>query len=233
MSQPQEREPAKKRRGGGKNPAAPGGAPATAADLPTRERVIAAALEVFYRRGTFAASMRELAGAAGLSVQGLYYHFESKDEVVRAVIEEAGLKASSPGPDLPPDVEGRVVARANAEFDAFVANPVVRGLLAMEAVRRQPDALKAVALSAHVWRREWAEVVLGQASDLRPDVDLEDAATFATTFLWGVNIEYVMTLDESLRARLALLGNWAAQTLSLRSAQADALAKPAGNHGGG
>jgi AcrR family transcriptional regulator len=64
-----------------------------AADLPPRERILAAARELFYARGIRAVSVDEIAAAADTNKMTLYRHFESKDRLVaeylRAVAAEA------------------------------------------------------------------------------------------------------------------------------------------------
>ena len=60
-------------------------APGSTATVPTRDRIVDAALRLFSERGTTAVSMRELADAADLTVPGLYYHFTSKAELIREV----------------------------------------------------------------------------------------------------------------------------------------------------
>lgn len=48
----------------------------------TRERILAAALELFREEGYSAGSMRQVASRAGLSPGAAYYYFQSKDEIV-------------------------------------------------------------------------------------------------------------------------------------------------------
>jgi AcrR family transcriptional regulator len=54
----------------------------------TRERVMAAAVEVFADRGIAASSLTEIAAAAGLTKGAIYSNFSSKDELVLAIMEE-------------------------------------------------------------------------------------------------------------------------------------------------
>ena len=64
----------------------------------TRDRVIDRALSLFSERGTTAVSMRELADAAGLTVPGLYYHFASKADLIRAVYRARSRRRSVGAP---------------------------------------------------------------------------------------------------------------------------------------
>ncbi len=57
---------------------------------PTRERILAAALELFAERGYLGTSIGEIEAAAGLSPRSgaLYKHFPSKDELFEAALSE-------------------------------------------------------------------------------------------------------------------------------------------------
>lgn len=53
----------------------------------TRDRILAAALEVFSEHGFEGASTRDIAGRAGVTQPLLNYHFNSKDELWRAAVD--------------------------------------------------------------------------------------------------------------------------------------------------
>jgi AcrR family transcriptional regulator len=55
----------------------------------TRGRILVAALDVFRERGFDAATMREIAAAAGVAVGAAYYYFDSKDALVMAFYEQS------------------------------------------------------------------------------------------------------------------------------------------------
>jgi AcrR family transcriptional regulator len=58
----------------------------------TRNRIVAAAADLFYTEGIAHASMEALAGRAGVTKRTLYHHFRSKDDIVAAwlaVLDEA------------------------------------------------------------------------------------------------------------------------------------------------
>jgi len=60
----------------------------TASAVTTRDRILDAALVLTARKGAAGTSMRELADACDVNVAALYYHFPSKADLLRAVIEE-------------------------------------------------------------------------------------------------------------------------------------------------
>ncbi|AXE64806.1 transcriptional regulator [Hyphomonas sp. CACIAM 19H1] len=53
----------------------------------TREEIVAAADELFYRQGFDHTSFADIAGAVKLSRGNFYYHFRTKDEILDAVID--------------------------------------------------------------------------------------------------------------------------------------------------
>jgi AcrR family transcriptional regulator len=53
-----------------------------------RDRILAAAMTVFRRHGFRRSSIEQAAEAAGLTRQALYHHFDSKEALFRAVIEQ-------------------------------------------------------------------------------------------------------------------------------------------------
>lgn len=54
----------------------------------TREKLIKAGHEIFYREGFLAVGLDRLLNEAGCSKQTFYNHFESKDDLIVAVIDE-------------------------------------------------------------------------------------------------------------------------------------------------
>ncbi len=54
----------------------------------TRERILAAALDMFSRNGYAGTNIRELAASVGLVKSSTYKHFESKEEIWNALLDE-------------------------------------------------------------------------------------------------------------------------------------------------
>jgi AcrR family transcriptional regulator len=54
---------------------------------PTRERLVAAAIKLFYADGIRSVSVDAVAEAAGVTKRTLYYHFKSKDDLVAAYLD--------------------------------------------------------------------------------------------------------------------------------------------------
>ena len=58
-------------------------------ELPARQRLLEAAVQIFDRKGFAATSVREIAEAAGVTKPVLYYHFGSKEGLLVAVLSQA------------------------------------------------------------------------------------------------------------------------------------------------
>ena len=99
----------------------------------TRERILAAALDLFGRRGFDGASLDDIAAVVGVRKQTLLYWFPSKDALVDGVLEmaadqlvvvvEAAIRAA---PDEP---LARVDAVVRAVFRPAVRRPALLGLV--------------------------------------------------------------------------------------------------------
>jgi AcrR family transcriptional regulator len=61
--------------------------PATRAGRDTRAEILAVASELFSEQGYDATSLREIAERLGITKAALYYHFPSKDEILRVLLE--------------------------------------------------------------------------------------------------------------------------------------------------
>ena len=80
----------------------------------TRERILAAALELFSERGYAGTNIRELSASLGMGKSSLYRHFESKEAIWNALLDEmiayygARFGSSEHLPPVPESTEGLV-----------------------------------------------------------------------------------------------------------------------------
>jgi AcrR family transcriptional regulator len=114
-----------------------GPTPTTAHD-DRREALLHAAVGVFFRYGLHKTSMDDVARAAGISRQGLYRHFASKDELfgetVRFVVAHAEEKAVAALDDdelpLPARLEAAFLAWSGLHFSHMSTSAHVAEILA-------------------------------------------------------------------------------------------------------
>lgn len=58
------------------------------ADTATRERILLEAARLFRHRGYAATTLREVADASGIKAGSIYYHFESKEQILGEVLDK-------------------------------------------------------------------------------------------------------------------------------------------------
>lgn len=109
---------------------------------PPRERIIAAARDLFYRHGIRAVGVDAIAEAAGTNKMTLYRHFESKDVLVAEYLR--GLAAEKRG--VWSDFESAHPGDPRAQLEAWlveaarnVSDPTSRGCALANAAVELPD----------------------------------------------------------------------------------------------
>jgi TetR/AcrR family transcriptional regulator len=144
--------------------------------LATPEQILAAATRLFAGRGYDGASLQDVADAVGIRKQSLLYHFSSKEELRRRVLEALLARWN--------DVLPRLLLAATSgegQFDAVVAetirffseDPDRARLLLREILDRPSDVQPMIA--THI--APWVEVVCGyirkgvERGQIAPDVD--------------------------------------------------------------
>jgi len=168
----------------------------------TRDRIVDAALRLFSERGTSAVSVRELADAAGVTVPGLYYHFDSKAELIREVYQARFSRPEAPFvvPEAGP-IEHLITEQARREFRGLVADREFLRLMQREAVLGDADALAVQATLAAEWRDRWQDI-LALGTDLDPAIDRAAAADAIATFLWGLFVEHLLRSNPADEERI-------------------------------
>src|SRR5438270_319432 len=126
----------------------------------TRERILAAALELGYDDLDLDPTLERIAGRAGVSVQTVLRHFGTRDALLTAAIEagQAEVVAERVAPD------GDVAAA----LAALVTHYTERGSFSLEMLARERTDVRAAAVTAGGKRlhRTWVETVF---ADRLPD----------------------------------------------------------------
>src|ERR1700755_1307857 len=87
-----------------------------------RERIVAAARDLFYRHGIRAVGVDSIAEAAGTNKMTLYRHFESKDELVAEYLRQEACKGHASWQALAAQHPGNPLAQLRAWFAAMAAH---------------------------------------------------------------------------------------------------------------
>ena len=166
--------------------------------LSQRNRILEAARRCFIAHGFHAASMANIAEAAGMSAGLIYRYFDSKNAIILAIIERQlqdsreGIAALHTGTSMGA-LFGEVFARW-ARRDETLINPAL--LLEMSALAtRDPQIAAALAESDRVTREDFAEWLKSSAGD-RGQAPLDDEEVRRRAFL-------VQCLFEGLAVRAA------------------------------
>jgi AcrR family transcriptional regulator len=128
----------------------------------TRRRILAVALELFSTRGYAGTSMRDIAETMGMTKAALYYHFESKEQILEAVTEPIRAEmdrllreATGPAPPTPEQLLTRV------------ADMLSRHALLIETVFNDPSSGGRGHLKAREKFRPIVDVLAGDGSPSR------------------------------------------------------------------
>jgi len=155
----------------------------------TRERIIAAAHRSFVERGYHGARMADIAEAAGVAVQTLYFNFRSKPELLRACFDHAVLGPDQLPPPLQPWWQDMLAAPDGPALVArFVAGnaAILARVGSLEDVVRaaghEPE-VRAVHVETERLRREGYEVVIAALAKfgLQPGLSRERATDLLLT----------------------------------------------------
>jgi len=179
-------------------------------DIPTRQRILDAAIDQFGVRGVDAVSLDEIARAVGVRKQTVLYWFPSKDELVDAVLESVAaalvVVIDAAVRSAPDDPLERIDAVVKAVFRPAVRRPALLGLV--REVSRLPAA-QADRLRRHVQPLvdrcvEYMALEMDKGNLRRADPGLITSLSYAT-------VTGIATEPEALRAV-----GWRANAVGLR-----------------
>lgn len=189
----------------------------------TRRRILESAVELFNENGYPATGLGDIIERAEMTKGALYYHFDSKEALATAIIEEGGgnlYRAFSRIQESSAPALERIIHGIFVVADMLNTDMMARG--GLQLLRTFGEFNTAAARTYHGWMSEMAKRV-GEAieeGDLRPDLDpdaltetiigallgaevLSSAFTSGADVLqrlgrtWGVLLPAVVT-DESL-----------------------------------
>jgi AcrR family transcriptional regulator len=143
------------------------------------DHILAAAASIFAAKGYHHASIREIARATGVSLSGLYYYFQSKEELLYLIQDHAfGTLLGVLEERLSGVTDARERMRILMEnhLNYFVQNMAEMKVLSHEADSLSGDLYHRV----NAKKRRLTEIAMEILRELRPDSDLDPrVATFA------------------------------------------------------
>jgi AcrR family transcriptional regulator len=173
-----------------------------------RQRLLAAAAELFYRHGIRAVGVDAIAEAAGTNKMTLYRHFASKDELLAEYLREMGKRGDQCWGACEAAHPGDSLAQLRAwlaEMADHLTNPDDRGCALANAAVELPD-------KAHPARRVIEEIKLAQRdrlAELARKAGLSEPDVLADELyllLEGARVTAQSVGAEGLGARLIRMG---------------------------
>ena len=161
----------------------------------TRARLFAAAADVFAEHGVGAASVEQIASAAGFTRGAFYSNFESKEELLLAMLEDHvqrsithNLRLLAEHPDMVGFVEA-MRAGWEREDDPLHTSPMLQMELILH-VARNPELRPALAERLHTMRTLIGEIVVStmRSAGVDWDVDVQDAGALLLAIEDGLRL---------------------------------------------
>lgn len=170
----------------------------------TRRRILSESLKLFSENGFHGASVRDIARSVGLTEAALYYHFPSKQAIVRALYEERGFMAALdelehlPG-HLP--LRAQLAANALASARLWYENADLLRVVITEVLRGDEAARGAHREMMDRWHRGIVDLLSRyQANgEIRSDVDVGEAANSWVNLMFGTFMDRLLELGRSTR----------------------------------
>ena len=165
----------------------------TAKGQATRERILAAAVELIAEHGVAGTGTEDVRRAAGVSGSQLYHYFASKQDLIRAVITRQAVAPKVPGQPIMGSLDSLDALTAWA--DAAVENQERGGgrhscTLASLAGELNPADEQTRTDLCHAFQR-WQSLLhdglqaMRDRGELRPDADLDELSLALLTALQG------------------------------------------------
>ncbi len=154
----------------------------------TRTTILDTALHLFVERGFTATTMRQLAGEAGVGKATIYHHFEDKQAIMMALLEQE----TGPNEEMLAAVEAEANPRRTIDMAVQASLAVFhRSMDLIQVVQREvPDGR---AWLDGEFRSFWqsntaivaAAITRGQAEGIFRDVDPQQAAQVLVAMIFG------------------------------------------------
>lgn len=174
----------------------------------TRQLILNTALDLFAGQGYEATTMREIAGAAGVSLGLTYRYFQSKESLVLALYQQMASQTDEAIAQLPPGtVAERFVGTMTARLEQAAPYRESFGAL-FGAIMTPKSGVELFGTEADVMRRqaEDAFIALVQAaSDAPKEAHLQDIGRLLYSAHFAVLLFWVRDQSEGQRKTAALL----------------------------
>ncbi len=149
-----------------------------------KERIIAAATDLFDRHGYHATGIDDIGEAAGITGPGVYRHFARKDDILMEVFDRIWLilrDSVDAARDLPPGEALDLMVRTHVQL---VIDHRVATTLFLKELQSLPEEYRAkVRRNDAVYHDAWAQAIMGR----NPRCTLGEARIVARSCFWAIN----------------------------------------------
>ncbi|GLY90934.1 TetR/AcrR family transcriptional regulator [Actinoallomurus iriomotensis] len=169
------------------------------AGSPARRRILDTAAALFYAEGIHAVGVDRVIAEAGVAKATFYHHFPSKDELVRAYLQEQSDRVHAttvPRGDTPQD---RILSVFD-DLGDFICGPGFRGCAFVNAAAEYPDPdhpVRRVVAEHRAWFHGVLRDLLTEAG--RPEADADRTAAMLAMLRDGLVV--AGDLDDPAEAR--------------------------------
>lgn len=172
------------------------------------DQILNAARTCFLERGYFATKMDAIAQESGLSKGGIYFHFESKREIFRALVQQEydvtmGFIDTVVETDL--DMTSKLVELAEHFIQLFASSdrPRFMVIIGEMALRDEEIAKLLRQLQINYFERICQLLDMGKQSGQLRNIDSHNCAVVLKAMIDGVQANFAVGVDLDLEAVLA------------------------------
>lgn len=173
----------------------PGGVPIRVRDPERAEKIVSAAAELFAERGYHTVSLADIGQASGIVGSGIYRHFESKDAVLLAIVENPMvelLEKSDHIVELQTDGRDTLQQLVRTQIDFCLDSRNVVLLYRRESHFLQAEHGRRVRRLQRRYIENWISTLL----EVRPELDDATARTVVHACIGAV--QSIVTFDAGL-----------------------------------
>lgn len=161
----------------------------------TRKQILDASLRLFSAGGFARTTVRDIARAAGITDAAIYYHFESKRELLEALVEERGFVATLQelerlAADMP--LQDTLLWMARGAINIMDENRDFLRLIIMEGLGGDESSLEQYQRLVNMWERALTAVLTRYAE--KGDLPIESAEPLARQIIYVILMAFQDTL---------------------------------------
>jgi AcrR family transcriptional regulator len=178
----------------------------------TRKQILDVSLRLFSEHGFARTSVRDIAQAAGITDAAIYYHFDSKRDLLEALFEERGILPALnrlEHAEITEPPREALSAVALGALDVMESNRDILKVLFVEALAEDPVAMDEYGMIVNRWQRAVCRILYTYADrDIVRIPDVESTAWQLVHQVLGAFLDRLMNVDstalaaEDIRARV-------------------------------